>query len=532
MSDSLFTTNAYPHDGCAFGDTVIRPTGDSATIRRNGTATHPGPVRDPSRPMLQETTFSVWHPLDESYPIHAGDESIPSLFYVAGVLDALKHWAPQFVAPSVDLAEGERVSIARSVQSMLHGQPLISHKTILKLMRYGHCEGKGRTILSVTCFDSDMPISVEFDAPVLNGHERDDWGGGYATMTILHPMGTDPLEHPVVDALLRFYELVPEGVREAIEEEERDPMGSPAAHLQEFIDEEGGRTREAVNRVTGDIRRSTEQELRQAQEQAKRDLRRINRHSESLQQQLDTARAIADRQRARADAAERQVRELTRPAPGLPAPVGGDAGVPNAELDAARDQVSMLTLQLAQTRDELDGLREQLHQANQRNLAAGAVKDAEEAAPHETPTTFDALQAWVPSHLDGDRVLIHPKAIRAARKSVFRDVGLVCRALQALNDWYWPMKIQGDAKAGKQWEAFLERERLRCSPTGAATTSHRTRDSYQISYQGRRHTLDLHLQGSSSRKEEDGFRLYFTANRELGKVLIGHFPTHLPSTLT
>jgi hypothetical protein len=195
------------------------------------------------------------------------------------------------------------------------------------------------------------------------------------------------------------------------------------------------------------------------------------------------------------------------------------------------DDLALKELRIEQQAAEIDDLRAQLHRARS---ALGQVNEpvspSQPATIPAIPETFDALPAWIGEHLADGHVLVHPKAIRAARKSVFRDPPLVYRCLKAMQAWYYPMIMNADAAAGTKWAEFLHRERLRCGPTGDAAATHRTESAYQVSYHGKSYPLDLHIQGSSSRKEQDALRIYFCVSKPLRKILIGSFPGHLDNS--
>ena len=94
------------------------------------------------------------------------------------------------------------------------------------------------------------------------------------------------------------------------------------------------------------------------------------------------------------------------------------------------------------------------------------------------------------------------------------------------------MRFGSDDEAKGRWELFLAIEYLSCGATGAAVESHRTTGTYSVTWQGRRIPLDMHIQGQSSRDEARGFRLYFNVDAASQAIICGHFPTHLPNSLS
>jgi hypothetical protein len=55
---------------------------------------------------------------------------------------------------------------------------------------------------------------------------------------------------------------------------------------------------------------------------------------------------------------------------------------------------------------------------------------------------------WAEADLSGS-IVLHNRAIRAAKKSPFEDVPLVYNTLLALKRYYVPMRRNGDAEAKK-----------------------------------------------------------------------------------
>jgi hypothetical protein len=177
------------------------------------------------------------------------------------------------------------------------------------------------------------------------------------------------------------------------------------------------------------------------------------------------------------------------------------------------------------TADLVRTLRAQIYHLNQRT----PTTTEETRIEPDWPESFDDLETWVNTHLGG-RLVIARKAASAARKSVFADVPFVYRCLWAMAEYYWPMRLQGDNDARARWLEFLKTHRLEFGPTGAALDNRLTRESYQVQYGQRRYPLDVHLQGSSSRKEEDCLRCYAHVHEEDQVVVIGWLPSHLPNS--
>ena len=147
------------------------------------------------------------------------------------------------------------------------------------------------------------------------------------------------------------------------------------------------------------------------------------------------------------------------------------------------------------------------------------------------PDTWEGLDLWVEQRLGG-RVRLLPQALKAARNSVYKDIPFVCRVLKMLGDEYQPMRVHGGTEHVERCEALTSTLRVEISHVGEAARMHRTKGNYQVSWNGKRVTLDMHVSGSSSRRQESGFRLYFHYDEDEQIVVVGHLPTHLPNTLS
>jgi hypothetical protein len=97
---------------------------------------------------------------------------------------------------------------------------------------------------------------------------------------------------------------------------------------------------------------------------------------------------------------------------------------------------------------------------------------------------------------------------------------------------YQLMRVLGTVEAKERYEKTRDGLRLDVSSVGDALNNHRTKDHYMATWNGRRIALALHVSGSSSRRKEEGFRLYFSYDEDAELVVVGHFPTHLPNALT
>ena len=147
------------------------------------------------------------------------------------------------------------------------------------------------------------------------------------------------------------------------------------------------------------------------------------------------------------------------------------------------------------------------------------------------PDDWVNLEVWCAEHL-ADRVVLTPKAIRAARDSDYAEVTFAYQVLLFLADFYVPCR-RGALEGGN---AALEQEEKRLgieiSRVNRAAQEHRTRDTYSTIYKGRRVSLDMHVKGNSNRDPRYCFRLYFHWHAEEERLIVGWFPGHLENALT
>lgn len=268
----------------------------------------------------------------------------------------------------------------------------------------------------------------------------------------------------------------------------------------------------------------------EAAREFKRSEKRLQKHIDQLKGELETAKVQRQRQSDRASLAERQLRALAAQHPVAP-PSGATETAPDGRLRILEDRLTHETNVREQLEKELSRLKSELYQASVRGTEVVASQPVPLSTSPDFPESLQSLSAWAQATIS-DRITVHTKAVRAARKSAFADSSLVYRVLSAMHDHYWPMKFGNDKHAMGRWTAFLTTERLSCSPTGWATNDHRTADRYRVTWRGKTLPLDLHLQGHSGRDEARAFRLYFGVDLERKMVIVGHLPTHLPNTLS
>jgi hypothetical protein len=152
------------------------------------------------------------------------------------------------------------------------------------------------------------------------------------------------------------------------------------------------------------------------------------------------------------------------------------------------------------------------------------------AAP-QLPSTLEELGPWADRELAG-RLTIHSRAIRGAKKSDFRDIPLVYKALLLLANEYRDMRVYGGPEHVAAFATGLQELGLKEEPSFAGAGAHLEGDTYFVTHRGRPRELNRHLKGSNSRQEQYCLRIYFFWDTERGEVVVGWLPSHLDTRAT
>ncbi|WP_132982851.1 hypothetical protein [Thermomonas haemolytica] len=222
------------------------------------------------------------------------------------------------------------------------------------------------------------------------------------------------------------------------------------------------------------------------------------------------------------------------------------------EADSLRAQVASIDaklLEAIQDRDmayefnreleqEIDRLKAQIFgiSARNRSLEAQLAEYGEARVAVEPLVSFEDLEDWSERHFAG-RLVILPKAARAAKKAVYEDVDHISSCLTLLASHYVDMR-RGRDSAAESFRNECERLRVEVSDVGEALQNHRYRQQFLAPYQRGSIELDLHLApapGTSERGSWDPkrtYRIYFAWDSEQEVVVIGSLPGHLTTSLT
>lgn len=226
-----------------------------------------------------------------------------------------------------------------------------------------------------------------------------------------------------------------------------------------------------------------------------------------------------------------------------------------SQLQAIRDELESSLAEYRATTKELgeqsDQLRDELQATRRERDAAleearqlryqlsnqweddGSAQEAEPADDSYYPDNWDELETWVEIYGE-DKLVLHPKAAKAARESPFKDIPLAYKAMEYLVQCYIPMRTRtaDDSEAYERSQQALAELGLEESDVGTAKDIKRYKHEYRRQYDGREVTLDRHLKSGVGFGGDFQFRLYFYYDDEAEKVLVGHMPTHLTNRLS
>lgn len=206
-----------------------------------------------------------------------------------------------------------------------------------------------------------------------------------------------------------------------------------------------------------------------------------------------------------------------------------------AENRQLSEQAKQLQSELQATRREREEALEEARQLryqvnNQWNDETTISSDPDQSY---YPDNWDELELWIDEYGEG-KLVLHEKAIKAAKSSPFKDIPFAYKALEYLVRYFIPMK-QRDARDDTAFQAesnALNELGLEREPVGEALNNHRYKQSYRRLHEGRTIWLDDHLKRGGGFDPASLFRLYFHYDQANGKVIVGHLTTHLPNSLT
>jgi len=200
------------------------------------------------------------------------------------------------------------------------------------------------------------------------------------------------------------------------------------------------------------------------------------------------------------------------------------------DLDAAEyllEEKEQLQRTVGDERDQIARQNFSLRVRIQQLETSRTRDDASEAI--EWPSGYEALDGWVGRYL-GDRVVLLPRAARAAKKAEFQDIVLVAQALLLLGNEYRQLRMGTGNREG--FEAAADRLGIALSGSGSEASLMQWREEYEVTWGRTKRFLDMHLKRGKSREPKNCLRIYFFWDEDSQQVVVGHLPSHLTNDMT
>ncbi|WP_157489377.1 hypothetical protein [Lysobacter sp. Root916] len=200
--------------------------------------------------------------------------------------------------------------------------------------------------------------------------------------------------------------------------------------------------------------------------------------------------------------------------------------------DMAYDANEEYTAEIERLQGQLYGLGAKVRALEGKLLERGDA--TVQAVP--IPSSFNELAGWAETYYP-DRLVVLPKAARAAKKSVYDDVAHIYQCLMLLADEYVDYR-RGEPGAQMKYQDACSHLRVEVTPVGAALDNRKYRDQFRTPYKSGYSEIDLHLSpapGTSERGSYDPkrtYRIYFFWDEENEFVVVGSLPAHLTTSLT
>ena len=153
------------------------------------------------------------------------------------------------------------------------------------------------------------------------------------------------------------------------------------------------------------------------------------------------------------------------------------------------------------------------------------------------PNSLAILAQWI-NERHRDKIVLHPRAIGAAKKSRYEDVAVVYSALDLLGTEYWNMRTSPRELAHKRRQICDEKLKelgLELSLSISDSRAGEQGDEYKVVYplgSEKKRLLEHHLRKGSDRDERFCLRIYFFWDEKLKRVIIGWLPSHLDTRST
>jgi len=203
----------------------------------------------------------------------------------------------------------------------------------------------------------------------------------------------------------------------------------------------------------------------------------------------------------------------------------GELGIVSADMD---ERVGLET-ELAHWRSVAARQASMLRTVRQAAAAVAArpgSAESEGQEPHVRAWALSDMQAWADEN--ADRIVIMPRAISEAKKSIYEDAGFVYEVLELLAETYRCVKLSLMGRA--TLKAECDRMGLAIGGSVEPTRAGEAGGEYHVTYGGRRRFLDQHVGKGSSRDTRYALRVYFFWDDATKRVVVGWLPSHLSNS--
>ena len=225
------------------------------------------------------------------------------------------------------------------------------------------------------------------------------------------------------------------------------------------------------------------------------------------------------------------------------------ANAPEREL-AMRNQIAALQRKLQTEEDEnadwlseLEKATEEAEYYKQENIAlrsrldalrAHLIRQSGESPDKEIPipNNYKVMGEWVKEHLAGRLVLL-PRAERAASKAEYTEVGMVYRALLILANEYRDSRM--GTGTDKAFREALAQYGMDFSGSIDKSRAGQEGESYYVNYPigtSQRVFLQFHLERGNRHENRYCMRVYFFWDDDTNQVVVGWLPSHLSNRIS
>ena len=192
------------------------------------------------------------------------------------------------------------------------------------------------------------------------------------------------------------------------------------------------------------------------------------------------------------------------------------------ELEKATEEAEYYKQENTALRLQLDALRAHL------------IRQSGESPDKEIsiPDNYKVMGEWVKEHLAGRLVLL-PRAERAASKAEYTEVGMVYRALLILANEYRDSRM--GTGTDKAFRDALAQHGMDFSGSIDRSRAGQEGEAYYVNYPigtTQRVFLQFHLERGNRHENRYCMRIYFFWDDDTNQVVVGWLPSHLSNRIS